>query len=195
MSRQPKTYVSPEDYLARERKADFKSEYFDGEIVAFAGASREHNLIVVNITGELRSNLKGSSCETYSADMRVKAGRGYVYPDVVEVCDKPVFADENLDVLLNPTFITKVLSETTEFYDRNIKANYYRTIESLTEYLFVSQSEYHVEQYTRQVDGKWLITDLRSLDEIIELGSVGCKLSLREIYDRVDLTKPEVVSQ
>ncbi|SRR5260221_1093248 len=188
MSRQLKTYVSPEDYLARERAAEFKSEYFDGEIVAFAGASRAHNRVVVNITRELSSDLKGTSCEIFSADMRVKAGRGYVYPDVVGVCGESVFADDVFDVLLNPTLLVEVLSESTEFYDRNIKANYYRTVESLSEYLFVSQSEYHVEQYTRQLDGRWLITDIRLLDDVVDLSSIGCKLSLREIYDRVDLS-------
>jgi hypothetical protein len=116
MSRQPKTYVSPEDYLARERKAEFKSEYFDGEIVAFAGASREHNLIFWNFAGELRTQLKGTQCEAYSADMRVKAGRGYVYPDVVAVCGPPAFADGLFDVLLNPTLLVEVLSESTEFH-------------------------------------------------------------------------------
>jgi Uma2 family endonuclease len=189
MSRQLKTYVSPEDYLARERVAEFKSEYFDGEIVAFAGASREHNLIVVNISRDLSLQLLGEPCEIYSAEMRVKAGRGYVYPDVVGVCGERIFADDIFDVLLNPTLLVEVLSESTEFYDRNIKANYYRTIESLSEYLFVSQSEYHVEQYTRQIDGRWLITDLRSLDETVDLSSIGCKLSLRQIYDRVDLSE------
>ena len=138
MSRQLTTYVSPEDYLAREREAEFKSEYFDGEIVAFAGASLEHNRVVMNIARELSSDLKGTPCEIFSADMRVKAGRGYVYPDVVGVCGQPVFADDRFDVLLNPALLVEVLSESTEFYDRNIKANYYRTIESLSEYLFVS---------------------------------------------------------
>ena len=189
MSRQLKTYVSPEDYLARERNAEFKSEYFDGEMVAFAGASREHNLIMVNIARELSSQLMGRPCEIYSAEMRVKAGRGYVYPDVVGVCGERAFADDIFDVLLNPTLLVEILSESTEFYDRNIKSNYYRTIESLSEYLFVSQSEYHVEQYTRQIDGRWLITDLRSLDETVDLSSIGCKLSLRQIYDRVDLSE------
>ena len=189
MSRQLTTYVSPEDYLAREREAEFKSEYFDGEIVAFAGASLEHNRVVMNIARELSSDLKGTPCEIFSADMRVKAGRGYVYPDVFGVCGQPVFADDRCDVLLNPALLVEVLSESTEFYDRNIKANYYRTIESLSEYLFVSQSEYHVEQYTRQLDGRWLITDIRSLDDIVDLSSISCKLSLREIYDRVALSK------
>jgi Uma2 family endonuclease len=109
MSRQLKTYVSPADYLARERMAEFKSEYFDGEIVAFAGASREHNLIMVNIARELSSQLMGTPCEIYSAEMRVKAGRGYVYPDVVGVCGERAFADDIFDVLLNPTLLVEIL--------------------------------------------------------------------------------------
>lgn len=187
MSRQLKTYVTPEEYLARERKAEFKSEYYDGQVVAFAGASREHNLIVVNIAGELHTQLKGRPCEAYIADMRVKASRSCVYPDVVVVRGQPSFADDFFDILLNPTFLIEVLSESTEFYDRNIKASYYRTIESLAEYLFISQSDYHIEQYTRQPDGRWLLADLRSLDDTIELKSIGCSLPLGETYNRISL--------
>jgi Uma2 family endonuclease len=188
MSKRFKTYVAPEEYLARERKAEYKSEYFDGEIVAFAGATREHNLIVGNAAGELRSHLKSKACEVYSSDMRVRIGSTrYVYPDIVVVCGQPSFADNLFDTLLNPTLLVEVLSESTELYDRNLKSGYYRTIESLKEYLFIAQRACQVEQYTRQPDGRWLISDIRSLDDVIELESIGCTLALREVYDKVSL--------
>jgi Uma2 family endonuclease len=191
MSHQPKTtYLTPEEYLSIERKAEYKSDYFDGEIFAMTGASREHNLITGNINGELRRQLKGKPCEVYSNDMRVRvpAARLYTYPDVVVVCGEPIFEDDYVDTLLNPTLIVEVLSRSTESYDRGRKSVYYRTIDSLAEYLLVEQDEYRVEQYLKQTDGRWLLSEETSLESSIELASVECKLALSEVYDRVDLS-------
>jgi Uma2 family endonuclease len=189
MSRQVKTYVTPEEYLAFERKAETKSEYVNGEIFALAGASRKHNLIAGNIFGELRQQFKGKPCEVYPGEMRVKApaARSYVYPDVVVVCGEPQFEDDYLDTLLNPTLVVEVLSKSTESYNRLAKSAYYRTIESLTEYLLIAQEEYRVEQYVKQADGRWLLSDVCSLDSVIELKSIGCSLALRDLYERVSI--------
>lgn len=187
MSRQVKTYITPEEYLAFERKAENKNEYVNGEIFAMTGASRKHNLIALSIAGELRQQLKGKPCEVYPGEMRVKApaARSYVYPDVVVVCGEPQLEDDYFDTLLNPTLVVEVLSKSTESYNRLAKSSFYRTIESLSEYLLVSQEEYRIEQYLRQVDGRWLLSDVRSLDSMIELRSIGCSLALRDIYDRI----------
>lgn len=187
MSIQPTSYLTPEEYLALERKAEYKNEYVDGEIVAMTGASRKHNLIVVNIGGELRRQLKGRSCETYSNDMRVRvpSTRLYTYPDVVVVCDEPQFEDDYVDTLLNPTVIIEVLSESTELYDRGKKFSFYRTLESLAEYLLVAQDERRIEQFVRQPDGRWLLSDHRSPEGTVELASIGCSPDLREVYDKV----------
>jgi Uma2 family endonuclease len=189
MSRQVKTYITPEDYLAFERKAETKNEYVNGEIFAMTGASRKHNLIVGNISGELREQLKGKPCEVYPGEMRVKAAasRAYVYPDVVVVCEEPDMEDDYFDTLLNPTLVVEVLSKSTESYNRLAKSAYYRTIESLVEYLLVSQEEYRVEQYIKQGDGRWLLSDVRSLESALELKSIGCSLTLRGLYDRVSI--------
>lgn len=189
MSRQVKTYVSEEEYLAIERAAEYKNEYVNGEIFAMTGASRKHNLIAWNIAGELREQLKGKSCEAYPGEMRVKApaARSYVYPDIVVVCGEPQFEDGYLDTLLNPTLVVEVLSKSTESYNRLAKSAYYRTIESLTEYLLVAQEEYRVEQYVKQADDRWLLSDVRSLESVIDLKSIRCSLALRELYDRVSL--------
>lgn len=190
MTSQPKTtYLTPEEYLAFERRAEYKNEYIDGEIVAMTGASRRHNIIGVNISGELRQQLKGRPCERYVSDMRVRipSKRMYTYPDVVVACDEPQFEDDDLDTLLNPTVIIEVLSVSTERYDRFKKFSFYRTIESLAEYVLVAQHEYRVEQYTKQPDGRWLLSDHRSLSDVVELASVQCTLALREVYDKVSL--------
>lgn len=189
MSSQPKTYLTPEEYLAIERKAAYKNEYIDGVMVAMTGASRRHNLIAVNITGELRQQLRGQPCETYAADMRVRipSTRLYTYPDVVVVCGEPQFEDEHVDTLLNPALIVEVLSESTELYDRGKKFSFYRTVESLAEYLLVAQDECRVEQYVKQPGGRWLLSDFRSPEDVVELTSIQCRLALREVYEKVTL--------
>src|SRR2546423_7792204 len=120
MSSQTKTYFTPEQYLALEREAEYKSEYINGQIYAMSGASREHNLIAVNIVSELHALLRGQPCEAYMSDMRVKVSQTgmYTYPDVVAVCGGPRFEDEHGDTLINPTVIVEVLSPSTEAYDR-----------------------------------------------------------------------------
>ena len=190
MSSQLKHYLTPEEYLAIERKAETKSEYFQGEMFAMVGASRRHNLIAGNIFGELRQQLKAKPCEAYTNDMRVAIpAKGlYTYPDVIVVCGEPKFTDEHIDTLINPTLIVEVLSESTESYDRGRKAGFYRSVESIAEYLLVSQDEYRVEQYVKQSAGRWLLTDTRSLEGTVELVSVECALPMKEIYDRVSLS-------
>ncbi|MFN2454797.1 MAG: Uma2 family endonuclease [Pyrinomonadaceae bacterium] len=190
MSTQSKTYLTPEEYLAFERKAETKSEYFDGEVFAMTGASRKHNLIVLNVAAELRAQLRKRECETYVNDMRVRipATNIYTYPDVVVVCGKPEFEDTGVDTLLNPTLIVEVLSKSTAAYDATAKFGYYRTLESFAEYLLIAQNERRVEQYTRQTDGRWLLTDIRSPDAIIELASTQTTLALPDVYDKVELS-------
>ena len=191
MSSQPKTYLTPEEYLAAERRNEYKSEYIDGETGAMTGASRKHNLVGVNITGELHRQLRGRPCELYANDMRVRlpSKRVYTYPDLVVVCGEPQFEDDELDTLLNPTLITEVPSESTERYDRGRKFGFYRTVESLAEYVLVAQDEHRVEQYTKQPDGRWLLTDYRSTEDSVELASIECTLALREVYEKVELTQ------
>jgi Uma2 family endonuclease len=189
MSSQPTTYLTPEEYLAIERRAEYKSEYIDGGMVAMTGASRRHNLIAVNLTRELSQQLRGRPCESYAGDMRVRVAstRLYTYPDVVVVCGEPQFEDDYVDTLLNPTLIVEVLSESTELYDRGKKFGFYRTIESLTEYLLVAQDEHRIEQYVKQPDERWLLSDYRSPEADIEMTSIQCELRLREVYEKVAL--------
>ncbi|HEX8069721.1 MAG TPA: Uma2 family endonuclease [Pyrinomonadaceae bacterium] len=187
MATQPTTYLTPEEYLALERKVVYKSEYIDGVIVAMTGASRKHNLITFNITRELSQQLRGRPCEGYASDMRVRvpSPRVYTYPDVVVVCGEPQFEDEQVDTLLNPTLIVEVLSESTERYDRGKKFGFYRTIGSLAEYLLVAQDECRVEQYVKQPDGRWLLSDYYTPEDVIKLNSIQCQLALKEVYDKV----------
>src|SRR5438045_3140164 len=147
MSLQPKTYLTPDRYLAIEREADYKSEYFGGEMFMMAGASEQHNLITTNVVREFSTQLKGRPCKAYANDMRVKvAPTGlFTYPDVVVACGDIHFDDEQKDTLTNPTVIIEVLSKSTEAYDRGEKFVHYRRLDSLQEYLLVSQDQYRIE--------------------------------------------------
>ncbi|MDD5579804.1 MAG: Uma2 family endonuclease [Methylobacter sp.] len=180
------TRYTAEDYLTLERSASCKSEFHDGEIYAMTGASRKHNLITVNIAGELRSQLKKRPCEAYINDMRVKAAeaRSYHYPDIVVVCGTPQFEDAHVDTLLNPALLIEVLSPSTEAYDRGGKFAHYRKIPTLLEYLLVSQDQPSIERYMRQGD-VWILTEAVGLEASVPLESIDCILSLREIYDKV----------
>ena len=177
---------TPEQYLALERKAEFKSEFDNGFIEAMSGASREHNLITVNVTRSIATQFENRRCEVYAADMRVWVGfaKQYRYPDVTAVCGTPEFQDSEFDTLLNPTLIVEVLSPSTESKDRNRKFAAYRRLESLREYVLISQSEVLVERYTR--DGEnWVYTALDSLEDTLHLVSIDCAVPLKEIYAKV----------
>lgn len=179
-------YYTPEEYLAIERKARHKSEYLDGEIVAMAGASREHNLIVHNLSRAIGAQLDNTSCEVYPSDMRVfiEATSNYVYPDMIFVCGTPQFTDDFVDTLLNPLVIIEILSPSTERFDRGRKFRDYQTITSLMEYILISQDEPVVDQYVRQTGG-WLLTTLSGLDQTLRLATVSCELALSQIYRRI----------
>ena len=182
----PKVY-SDEEYLALERAADEKHELIDGEIVAMAGASREHNLISGNVFAGLHSRLRGKPCESYINDMRVRMKKGrYSYPDVVVVCGEPQFDDDEFDVLLNPTVVVEVLSKSTRFRDKTEKLIAYQKMESLRECLLVEQIEPRVEHYIKQTSKQWLLKIYEDLDETVFLESVKCRLPLAEIYAQIE---------
>jgi Uma2 family endonuclease len=181
-----KTCYSPEEYLALERKATVKHEYHGGSIFAMSGASREHNLISLNLASEIRSQLRDRPCEVYAVDMRVcvRSTGLYTYPDVVAFCGDPQFLDSEVDTLLNPTLLVEVLSPSTEAYDRGRKFAHYRRLDCLREYVLVAQERMLVERYTRQEEG-WNLTEMSGHEDVLRLSSIGCEVPLREIYARV----------
>jgi Uma2 family endonuclease len=189
MPTQPQRKYSPSDYLALERQSHHRSELFDGEIFAMSGATRRHNLIVTNIIREIGRQVADRPCEAYARDMKVQvaATGSFTYPDVVVVCDEPRFHDDHEDVLLNPTFLVEVLSESTEAYDRGAKSEQYRTIDSLREYLLVAQDRCHVEHYIRQPDGQWLLRESGNPEDTVQIKAVVCELPLNEVYAKVKL--------
>ncbi len=180
--------VSPEEYLERERRAEYKSEYFAGEIVAMAGAKRKHNLVSSNVSASLTAQLRDKPCEVYSNNMRVQTDgeKQYSYPDVVVVCGEPQFRDGREDTLLNPTVVVEVLSPSTEAKDRGEKFLRYRQIEALTDYILISQNERRVEQFTKQADGTWRLVETTE-HGVVSLEVVGCTLALDDVYNKVKM--------
>jgi Uma2 family endonuclease len=186
---QPKRRLSPEEYLEIERQANHKSEYFDGEMFAFAGASFKHNTIIINLILHLGPEVRKRQCHLHSNDMRIKviATGLYTYPDVFIVCNKPQFEDEHEDTILNPIVIIEVLSPSTENYDRGSKFAHYRTISSLSDYILVAQDKIHVEHYARQSDFSWLLTEYNSLENTFKIEAIDCDVSIAKIYENLEL--------
>ncbi len=180
--------MSPDEFLAFERAADEKHEYYDGIIVAMSGAKRAHNTISTNLNGLLWQHFKGKNCENYSNDMRVfvPKTRLFAYPDIVVICGEPQFQDNVPDTLTNPILLIEILSDSTEGYDRGLKFQNYRSIDSLKEYVLVSQDKASVEKYIKHGDGFWRLSEATGLDELITLESIDCSLTLADVYDKVN---------
>lgn len=179
-----------EEYLAFERESEEKHELINGEIVAMAGASRRHNLISTNTTIALGVQLRGKNCEIYASDMRVRMRKGrYSYPDVVVVCGEPQFADEEFDVLLNPTLIVEVLSKSTRFRDKTEKLETFQKMDSIRECLLIEQDTRHIEHYIKQTPKQWLLKIYEDLSETIVLESVEREISLADIYAQIKFNK------
>jgi Uma2 family endonuclease len=184
----PKTVLTPQDYLEFERNSETKHEYFNGEIFAIPGAKRNHNIVNQNLNGLVWQQLKTKDCESYSGDMRVFVPETglYTYPDLAVVCGEPQFQDDVFDTLLNPILLIEVLSESTEGYDRGKKFQHYRSIESLQEYILVTQDEARIEKYVKHGDGFWLLSEAVGLDSSIEFSSIECEIALSEVYDKIE---------
>jgi Uma2 family endonuclease len=187
MHQRQQSWITPEDYLAWERQADTKSEYWNGEVYAMAGASPRHTLITANTITSLSIRLRGRPCTVHTGDLRIKISPTgmFAYPDVVVVCGAPRFDDKQQDTVLNPAVLVEVLSKSTESYDRGTKFEHYRTLESLTDYVLISQDHALVEHRARQGADRWLMSYYMGLDTILPLEWLGFGLPLAEIYDKV----------
>lgn len=187
-----KRRYSPEEYLELERQARNRHEFLDGVIYAMEGESLSHSRICTNLSGEVRSKLKGKPCEPLSPNMKVRTSNAslFSYPDLTILCGEPLLHDSKKDVLTNPKVIFEVLSPSTEKYDRTTKFLRYRMgNETLTDYILVSQDRPFLEHFTRQPDGNWLYRSFNQFLDNVVIESVGISLSLSEIYERVELVE------
>ncbi|MBF2058454.1 MAG: Uma2 family endonuclease [Cyanobacterium sp. T60_A2020_053] len=183
-------YYSPEEYLILEEKAETKHEYHNGEIIEMAGATINHNRISGNIYAHLNFFLREKEKEVFMSDVKVYIPeyKIYTYPDVMIVADKPVYQEKSKSAILNPVIIIEVLSLSTQDYDRGQKFKYYRSVESLQEYILIDQYQYGIEQFAKNEQQKWVLTEYKKLEENLLLESMGWEIPLTDIYQRVEFS-------
>jgi Uma2 family endonuclease len=199
MSAVPEGRLTAEENLRIDREAEVRCDFYAGEMFAMAGGSKDQNQIIQNLAFALREHFRrtGRNCRTYVMDMRVQLDQRnfYVYPDVVVVCGKTEFLDDHDDTLLNPIVIVEVLFDSTEAYDRGLKFEKYRKVDSVQEYVLISQKKPLVERYARSTDGSWNFIDPESLSDELVLASLDFKISLQEIYLDVDFPPQELPNE
>jgi Uma2 family endonuclease len=190
-----KKFITPEEYLALEERADHKSEYYNGEMFAMSGASNNHNLITGNVHAALHQLLSKRPCRTYVNDMRLLTSpKGlYTYPDVMVVCGKIEFAPKRDDTLMNPDVIVEVLSDSTQAYDRGAKFALYRKILSLKEYVMIDQTQPYVEHYRRE-GHFWVFEALETIDTILTIPALECEIPLAVMCEKVEWKTDQVNS-
>ena len=181
---------TPEEYLDLERLSEIRHEFLDGTVYAMAGESPTHSAICFNLAGALHPQLRGTNCRGFSPNMKVRAGESglYAYPDLAVACGEAFFHDKHGDVLLNPTVIFEVLSRSTQTYDRGEKFERYKSIETLRDYVLVSQDRPRLEHFSLQPDGTWAHAELEGADVDLALDSINCRVRLADVYDRIDFT-------
>jgi Uma2 family endonuclease len=182
-------HYTPEEYLALETIADYKSEYIDGQIIPMAGGSTNHNRIALNLSADLNVAFRQSPFEAFIGDVRlwIPQRRIYTYPDVMVIEGKPEYFQSHTDTILNPVVIVEVLSKGTKNYDRESKFEAYRTIPSFQEYLLIDQTRIHVEQFSKTGLKQWAFSEYDASDERISLTKVPFQIALKDLYNKVQL--------
>ena len=188
--------ASMDEYLTTERNSAVRHEYSDGRIIARSGSNRWHNMLVSNTTIALGSRMHGHKSEIYISTMRVKLKNSYIsYPDVVVVNGEPSFADQNSDLLLNPTVIVEIFSNQTNSSDKTNKLESYLAMDSIKEFVLLKEEEMRVEHYARQNAKQWIYRIYNERDDVISLESINCKISVSEIYAQVKTKQAELSSK
>jgi len=188
MSTQAKPFLTPEQYLEIERAAEYKSEYFKGQMYAMAGGSLNHARIFRNLLLSLNGQLRGRDCEVAGSDLRLQVSPSGLstYPDIVVFCGKPKLTDQRNDTITDATVIIEVLSPSTSDYDRGFKFEQYRRIPSLKDYIVIAQDRVYLEHYVRQCDSSWILRESSDLNDAIQIPSIECSFRLSEAYERVE---------
>ncbi len=182
---------SLEDYIELEKSSEEKFEFFEGKVLNASNESIVHSLIISNIVTELRSKTHIATVRVFGSNLKIKVPNceTYRYADVTAILGKPkieIFYD--FELLTNPSLIVEVLSPSTEAFDLNDKFTYYKSIESFTEYLLVSQDRPHVVLYTKQDENVWLQREYNSLTETVYLTSLDCEIYLTDIYANIEFS-------
>ncbi|MDB9449097.1 Uma2 family endonuclease [Dolichospermum circinale] len=184
-------YYTPEEYLELEEKAEYKSEYRDGEIIPMTGGTTNHNKIALNFAANLKFGLKKQNYDVYIGDVRlwIPRYRQHTYPDIMVIQGEPIYTGANTTTVMNPLLIAEVLSKSTSNYDQSDKFMYYRSIPEFKEYILINQYQYHVMQYVKTDDSKWIFTELQSESDILTLETIDFQISLSDLYEQVNFTQ------
>ncbi len=182
-------YITQQDYLASERLATQKHEYFQGEIFAMSGARIAHNKISINCIVDIANKLKGKKCQPFGSDLRIHVQKNtlYTYPDISIICGEIETLDDTFDTATNPAVIIEILSASTRDYDKGGKFTLYREIDSLQEYILIDSENVMVEKFIRNQDGSWQLTEYKSLDQKFAIETVAIEMNLSDIYNDVKL--------
>lgn len=195
MTALPKQKYTLEEYFQLEKESNERFEYFDGEVYSMAGVNQEHDQIESNVHVSIRQKLRGKQCRAFLANMRLKVPSlpPYRYSDGSALCGEAVFEKVGgVDVLVNPQLIIEVLSDSTEKFDRDQKFKHYKSIESFREYLLISQENYFVVHYLKHNEKFWMQTEYDRLEDVINLTTLDCDLTLAEIYEDIFLPLPKI---
>ncbi len=184
---------SEAEYLLIENASPHKSEFYDGEMFAMAGAAPDHNSVNENLTLEIGGRLKGGRCRTYSRDQRVRVSATglYTYPDLLIVCGKREYDRTDPKSLVNPVVLFEVLSPSTAEYDRGTKFGHYQKLPSVQEIVFVSQDVPLVQVYARQPNDTWSLTTFDDLAGDFALRSVPIRVPMGDVYRDVEFQPDE----
>ncbi|MDM8550621.1 Uma2 family endonuclease [Desulfobacterales bacterium HSG2] len=188
-----KTCFTREEYLALEDRANYKSEFYDGEIFALAGGIRNHSVICLNLNWGIRNGVADKDCVGFDSNMKLDIAEHnlFVYPDAMVVCGEIGFSENRTDIVTNPVLIIEVISPSTEKFDRGDKFAYYRSLPSLREYVLISQNEPMVEVYYKQDEKTWIYTVSKGLEESVRFQTIDYEMSLKDIYQKVNLHSSE----
>lgn len=182
------SYFTPEEYLALEEAAEYKSEYRDGVIIPMTGGTTNHNRISLNMSIALRLALKGLDYDVFMGDVRLwlPKKRTYTYPDVMVIPGKPEYYNNRQDTVMNPQVIVEVLSKSTKAYDRTDKFKSYQTLPTFQEYILIDQSQVYVEQYCKLANKRWSYRQYDEEDAALVFNFFQVEVPLADVYEKVD---------
>ncbi|MDF5731369.1 MAG: Uma2 family endonuclease [Rhizonema sp. PD38] len=188
-----KRHYTLEEYLALEEKAEYKSEYRDGEIVPMTGGTTNHNKIALNLAASLKIALRRKNHDVYIGDVRlwIPRYRQHTYPDVMVIQGRPVYTGTSTTTVMNPMLIAEVLSKSTQNYDQGNKFLYYRSIPEFKEYILIDQYHYHVMQYVKTAEGQWSFTEIEGEYTILSLQTIDFQIPLKELYEQVNFAESD----
>lgn len=185
MSQAAVKYITEAEYLSFERESQERHEYYKGEIYLMSGASFKHNIIEDNLRGLISNFLKGKKIRSFGSNLRVHIPKNtlYTYPDILIVCDDPIFVDDEFDTIVNPAVIIEILSPSTANYDRGAKFDFYREIETLKEYILIDAATTHLIHYQKNADFTWTLSEIKNLRDSFVISTIALQLELSDVYN------------